>query len=212
MVRQFFISLVFAYSCLAYGASTEDISKPVQPAAATQQAKVASATTAIPVQVSYKWELNDIALVVGLVLSIISLIFSIFNAVVSHRSTDRSRFVNTVTNQRIKWIEQLRQDISTFSGLIHHWVDTKPLEDNENQQILKDIDRLSYVIRLRLNPAGTYDKRIEKILSVIPRNTDNQLLIKENLEELILTSQDLLKEEWEKVKDESKKGPLSDRA
>lgn len=121
-------------------------------------------------------------------------------------------FVNTVTSQRIKWIEQLRQDISSFGGLVYHWAMTDLTDAKENQQIVKEIDRLNHVIRLRLNPAGTYDAVIEAILADIPKHTADQEKIKELLEKLTVTSQALLKEEWEKVKSESKKGPLSDRA
>jgi hypothetical protein len=70
----------------------------------------------------------------------------VWNLVSNYRTSRRTSFINTVTAQRVKWIEQLRQDISVFSGLTH-------------------------LIRLRLNPSGTHDKEIEELLRRIPQLT-----------------------------------------
>jgi hypothetical protein len=210
MSHRLLIAIAIAFSCQAYGAAPESASVQHQPAATTQQVKTASSTLAAADQAAKeKWEPKDIILAAGVV---VTLFLGLWNAFANFRAGQRTMFVNTVTSQRIKWIEQLRQDISTFSGLVYHWAMTDLTDTKEKQQIVKEIDRLNHVIRLRLNPAGTHDKVIEAILAEIPKHTEDQTKIKELLEQLTVTSQALLKEEWEKVKVESKKGPLSDRA
>lgn len=181
--------------------SPAHITQPIQP--------VVSPAPPLVQNTQSKWEPKDYVLVAS---GVITFILGVWNLIANHRFNRRTTFVNTVTSQRIKWIEQLRQDISAFSGLVYHWSNTELPDKTEERQIIKEIDRLHHVIRLRLNPAGTHDQTIEKLLSEIPQHTSDQIKIKELLEKLTCTAQALLKDEWEKVKAESKKGPLSDRA
>ena len=76
--------------------------------------------------------------------------------------------------------------------------------------MVKEIDRLRHVIRLRLNPAGEHDSRIEALLEQIPKLTAAVEADKLTaaLNELTIESQGMLKEEWEKVKDEAERGKL----
>lgn len=155
-------------------------------------------------------EAKDVVYGIGIVLTFA---LGVWNLVLNYRNTRRANFINTVTAQRVKWIEQLRQDISAYSGLTHTWcfsgVEGKP----EELEMLKEVDRLRRVIRLRLNPSGKYDKRIEQLVEEIPSLTDitQRDKLKMALEELIVTTQSLLKEEWEKVKLEAEHGNLTDR-
>ena len=76
--------------------------------------------------------------------------------------------------------------------------------------MLTEVDRLRYLIRLRLNPNDTYDRKVAAILKRIPELTHSsrpaELLTA--LEELTAATQLLIKEEWEKVKWEAKNGDL----
>lgn len=155
------------------------------------------------------WEPKDYVLGAGVV---VTLFLGIWNAVSTFHSGQRTTFINTVTNQRIKWIEQLRQDVSAYAGLVYHWAYTDVPDGEEKRRLIKEVDRLTHVIRLRLNPAGQHDQRIEQLLKEIPRQTENQIEVTSLLEDLTVTAQKLLKEEWEKVKLESKHGSLSERA
>lgn len=154
---------------------------------------------------------KDYVLAAGVV---VTLILGIWNAIVSHRAGKRATFINTVTSQRIKWIEQLRLDIGAFCGLTYHWAHTDVQGKAEEGEMLKEVDRLRHVIRLRLNPQGEHDKTIEALIEEIPRLTapENQAKLIDALERMTCTTQLLLKEEWEKVKSESEYGPLSERA
>lgn len=156
-------------------------------------------------------EPKDYVLAAGVV---VTLLLGVWNAVVNHRSNRRTTFINTVTSQRIKWIEQLRQDIGAFCGLAYHWSHSEMEGKQGEGDMLKELDRLRHVIRLRLNPLGEHDRTTEALIEEIPRYTDprrrNELV--DALERMTWTTQALLKEEWEKVKRESEHGPLSERA
>jgi len=154
---------------------------------------------------------KDFGLTAGVV---VTLALGIWNAVQGHYATRKANFINIVTGQRVKWIEQLRQDISTFAGLTHTWCYSDLKGRPEEDEVLKEIDRLRHVIRLRLNPDGAHDRKITALMKQIPDLTDiskrGELSVA--LEELTTTTQHLLKEEWEKVKNESKDGDLRERS
>jgi hypothetical protein len=77
---------------------------------------------------------------------------------------------------------------------------------------VKQLDKLRYLIRLQLNPAGNYDKAIESLIAQIPDLTHETQVeqLKNSINELIEVSQKLLKDEWDKVKEESKRGDLKE--
>ncbi len=137
----------------------------------------------------------------------------VWNLIANYHATRRTSFINTVTSQRVKWIEQLRQDISSFSGLTHTWCCSELEGKPEETEMLKEIDRLRHVIRLRLNPDATHDRKITQLIRKIPELTDisKRTELKEALEELTVTTQLLLSEEWKKVKAEAKYGDLQEK-
>jgi hypothetical protein len=128
--------------------------------------------------------------------------------VIAHRATVKKRFIETVTTQRVIWIEKLRQDIATFCGLTHTWVYLEDAKADDPR--LQELDRLRYVIRLRLNPNDEPGSRIERILQAIPDLTHESQRdkLKGKIDEMVIASQCLIKAEWDKVKDEAEKGRL----
>ena len=141
----------------------------------------------------------------------------IWNTVNHHRTNKKTSFINTVTSERVKWLDKLRHNISSFCGLTHTWTRSEHDNPSEEAMLLKEIDKLRYLIRLQLNPKDingqpNTDKKIEALIAKIPQLTD--VSFREELdaamEELIIESQFLLKEEWDKVKLESKNGDLKD--
>lgn len=153
------------------------------------------------------WE-NKIALA-GVLLTFL---LGFYNLIVNRTLKNRTQFVDTITAERIKWLEKIRIDISRFSGLTSFWVkNLRDASSEDSKEVLKEIDILRVMIKLRLNPKGTYDKEIMDLLDEIPQLT-NQIdmsLLNKKLEQLTTLSQKLLKEEWEKVKKESKRGKES---
>ena len=152
-------------------------------------------------------EAKDLVYALGILLTFA---LGVWNLVANYRGTRRTSFINTVTSQRVKWIEQLRQDISAYSGLTYTWCFSDLAGKPEEYEVIREIDRLRHVIRLRLNPEGTYDQRIEHLIEEIPKYTDSSQrdMLTKALDELTTTTQLLLKEEWEKVKREAEDGNL----
>lgn len=144
-------------------------------------------------------------------------IIGIWNIVNHYKTTRKISFINTVTSERVKWLDKLRDNISTFCGLTHTWTRSIVEGTPDEPKFLSEIDKLRYLIRLQLNPKiengmPNTDKQIEDLIARIPELTDisrrNELDLAMN--QLIVTSQVLLKNEWEKVKAESKKGDLNE--
>jgi hypothetical protein len=155
--------------------------------------------------------MKDIVYSLGIILTFILGVWNIIN---NYRSIRRTSFINTVTSERIKWMEHLRNNISTFCGLAYTWSFSK-LKDTEREiEIHKEVDKLHHYIRLQLNPDPNahLDRRIEELIYQIPNLTHEtkQIELTAALNDLVEVSQELLKDEWEKVKLESKIGDLKD--
>ena len=142
-------------------------------------------------------ETKDIVVAVGMA---VTFVLGLWNLWINLENNKRTTFVNTVTSQRIKWIEQLRQDLGAFSGHVYHWCFTDIKDEEDKRKIVEEIDRLRYVIRLRLNPEGDRDKEISTLMESIAAVTSDPDKIKDILEKLTVATQALLKEEWDKVK------------
>jgi hypothetical protein len=141
---------------------------------------------------------------------LVTLGLGVWNLVQGHRATRKASFINTVTAQRVLWIEQMRQDVSQFVGLTHTWAMSSHERTQPEAEVLKEIDRLRHVIRLRLNPDDTPDRKIAALVKLIPTLTheSKHAELFTALEHLIVATQEMLKAEWEKVKAESKDGDL----
>lgn len=143
-----------------------------------------------------------------------TLVLGIWNFVQNYRASRKTSFINTVTAQRVQWLEQIRQDVAKFVGLTHHWTRSELKGTPSEQDILREIDQLRYVIRLRLNPDDPPDKKLAELVKRIPDLTDEsergQLF--EALDELTTATQEMLKVEWEKVKAEAKVGDIKDKS
>jgi hypothetical protein len=140
-------------------------------------------------------------------------IVSSISLIISVRNSKKTLFINSITASRIKWIGDIRNDISAFCGLTFHFAVTKIKNEDEKQQIMKDIDRLGYKIKLQLNRGDDFDKRLIAKINTIPDLTEEDKYeeLKEQIDELEELTQDLLKLEWERVKQESIKGILSEK-
>jgi len=134
-----------------------------------------------------------------------------WNLIVNYKTSRKTSFINTVTSQRIKWLEQLRLDIGAYCGLTHTWFYSGLADSDIEHDVLKEIDRLRHVIQLRLNPNGELDQKIQKLIQDIPNLTDHSKKpqLDKAIQDLVDLSQAMLKAEWEKVKAESENGNLN---
>ena len=156
-----------------------------------------------------RMEWKDWITLIGIILTFGLGLFNLYQTIKLKRKT---HFVDTITAERIKWLEKLRGDISRFSGLTSFWTKSlKGIDDEYSRDVLKEIDILRIMIKLRLNPNGKYDKEIITLVDDIPKITDNVDMTELNnkLDELTSASQKLLKEEWDRVRKEVQKGKES---
>ena len=136
-------------------------------------------------------------------------LLSLYVGLVANKKT---RFINTVTNQRVLWIEQLRQDFAKFVGLAGNMV----FDQSKGRVVAKspehrlELHRLRRVITLRLNPKDAEDQEIQTLLPQIQTAAfDNDLTLPQaRLDDLTSLAQALLKREWDKVKLEAENGRL----
>ncbi|MDO9491415.1 hypothetical protein [Acetobacterium sp.] len=148
----------------------------------------------------------DGTVAVSLLVGLLSFILGISNKMNVERIAKEGNFILNVTVERNKWLERIRQDISTFCGHTKFFYYSCLEVDSENgMEVLKEIDKLNFLIRLRLNPNGEVDKKIIELLEKVLKydKIDGINILDEHLKNLVSLSQELLKEEWEKVKKEA---------
>ena len=98
---------------------------------------------------------------------IFTFILGIWNIIYNYRSSRKTSFINTVTSERVAWIERLRGNISKFCGLTHTWMMSQLHGKDDEVDVLKQLDELKYYIRLQLNPKpeASLDRKIEALIS-----------------------------------------------
>jgi len=156
------------------------------------------------------WDVKDIIQLLAIGLTFIVSSIGLF---ISWKNSHKTNFINSVTASRIKWIDNLRNNIAEFSGFVYHFALTEIKDEEEKNKIIKNIDRLRYLIKLQLNNTADIDKEIIFLIDRIVDLTDpkKSAELTQTLNSLVLKTQTLLKFEWERVKEESLKGNLSDK-
>ena len=160
-----------------------------------------------------KIEAKDYVAFIGI---LVTLSLGVYNAIQNYRTSRRTTFINTVTSERVKWIEKLRQSISTFCGIAHFWRFTTVPGTPEEHQKIEEIDKLRHLIALQLNPHGLVDIEIERLVGEITSMASRHREVadedfRSHLDQLTAKTKELLKAEWDKVKQESLFGDLSQR-
>lgn len=122
------------------------------------------------------------------------------------RNNNKNIFINTVTTERAKWRDELRKDTAEFCKLVYSELHKKNVADRPR------LEELRVLIRLRLNPNPSHvlDKRIlDAIVKVTTAfNACGGTDVTQHLEAIESNVQALLKQEWEKSKQEAHKGRL----
>lgn len=140
---------------------------------------------------------------------LLTFLVGVTNLILTIRNSTKTTFITAITNSRIKYIQEIRNYISDFCGLIYSYnIRLKDIDPDKLFELHKQADKTKYLIRLYLNPEDKYwDDKIIKLLDEILQLTDKKP--NEKIEELITITQYLLKLEWEGAKLESEKGILS---
>jgi hypothetical protein len=134
----------------------------------------------------------------------------VFNLIITFRNVRKTAFINSITAARIKYIQELRENISKFCGLVYSYkYKSNLLEARDKWELHKEADNLKYLIRLYLNPEDEYwDNKIIILIDQILFESDDDPT--GSIIELITITQYLLKLEWEGAKRESEIGIISD--
>ena len=142
----------------------------------------------------------------------VAVLAAMIGAGVSYANASKSVYISSITAERSKWIDKLRNNLAAFSSTVAQ-VRLRVTPGVPDQAVLvrETLERqndLAALIQLQLNPRGAIDENILKIVETICIRTDTPVeLIQRADDALISHSQWLLKAEWEKVKFEAR-GPI----
>jgi hypothetical protein len=160
--------------------------------------------------------LRDNSEIVTLVGIATSFFVSGWALIASIKNSKKTIYINSVTSSRIKYIQDLRNSIAEYCGLVHSYHANRLVTGGtEALEIQKRFDTLKYLVELNLNVVDDFfDPAILEMLKSIHALKDNSSIeeVEKKIEPLISIVQYLLKFEWEGAKQESKSGMLSKRA
>lgn len=148
----------------------------------------------------------DIGIVLAVIVTVLPCILLLYSTL---NTNWRKDFINTVTAERIKWLDKLRNDLSQFRS--HVFVlSHQELSIKERNELLGKLTELHTLLTLRLNRLDEYDSDVINQLDIVFNHAKSGTYTTayEKTYKLINLAQDMLKAEWEKVKDESIKGRL----
>jgi len=157
------------------------------------------------------------AAALAVIVAFIAMIGALAGVVTSYFVAGRTVYINSITAERSKWIEKLRTNIATYSGLLAELsftlLEQKLLSEKGSGSasmvinVLTKINNIASVVQLQLNPWNEIDKNLLRLIdSVVIRDGTDHLLVDRADKLLIAHSQWLLKAEWEKVKYEAHGG------
>jgi hypothetical protein len=142
---------------------------------------------------------------------ILTLIVSIWNLTVTRRTAAHSRFSNIITAERLKWITDARAATSKFCGAVESWRLAQIQTSTPAMNILDEIHRTSFHIRLLLDPANNEARAIEEAILKVEGLVAQAVTtgLGAMLNKVTNLMRDHLNEEWRKSKQEADKGRVS---
>ena len=82
-----------------------------------------------------------------------TLLLGIWNLYAPLRDNKRTSFINTVTSERVRWIQSTRDALSELCGRTYYWAMTQDdLSQKDSNKVRKEIDQLRILVKLKLNP------------------------------------------------------------
>lgn len=138
------------------------------------------------------------------VAGILSLIAVTISLYVQYYTSRKTTFINTVTSERVRWMGELRDNTSRLCSIAFSLVDN-PYSTNR-EDLAKELNRVAVQIKLLLNPDEHLN--IIKSLESIINSTSFQNLSDNMLNNFVASIQEMLKDEWEKIKKEAREGEL----
>lgn len=142
-------------------------------------------------------------------------------AFISHMSdlrlNNRQMISQYITDKRVQWIQDLRNEIATFTSNVRYLLGYSKVKDTETYkdyllQAIMETIRSGRKIQLLLNPTDDEEliNIIERVLTNLPGaindNESAEQCIKDNMNQLLYKTQETLKNEWERSKKEVMEG------
>jgi hypothetical protein len=150
-------------------------------------------------------DIKDIITISSVAVAFIGVIYSVINS-------KRTVYINAVTTSRIRYMENLRTQVSEFCSICLHIVSIEFDKKNKNE-LLEKVYLLEYNIKLNLNRTKSVDKKLitslDRIHMLLDKNKAAEL--EEELNNLILYAQDVLSLEWAGIKAEAVNGRLGEK-
>ncbi|AJK64973.1 hypothetical protein KHU1_1006 [Bacillus amyloliquefaciens KHG19] len=161
---------------------------------------------------------TELTLKVSIVAAIIALLGTGISAYISYRSSRRTTLIETISAQRIQWVNRLRDKFVEFNKLINEFsysiyesVEKKYVTTFDYKTKFHDLRAVGNHISLLLNPNENYSEElsneIKKMFDILLEQDAYKVELYQNCYSRIeLIQQVILKAEWKRIKEETKKG------
>ena len=148
-----------------------------------------------------------ISAIAAIIAAAVAAIATVVGPLVTTRISRRQ----TVSTLRQQWIDRLREDISEFLSLINHYLlyTEIPLETEDEQRSYRRLLYLEAKIQMMVNPKEEDHLKLIELIGLLittihgSKSEEKRMdIISTNHNKLIALSQQILKREWERVKNE----------
>lgn len=144
-----------------------------------------------------------IAAIIALVGVILSILVSLLISLATTRFNYRQLYAQTVSTNRMDWINKWRENISKFLACAEILNNNCACGNNELITIEKEMYEARGMVVSRLNLDEPNHKAMLVLMNFFVIHCDKQEFIKQR-EAILALARKILKPEWERVKDEAK--------
>ncbi|WP_274629222.1 hypothetical protein [Arvimicrobium flavum] len=136
----------------------------------------------------------------------LTFVAAIAGTLIALRTSGRSTYGSTVTLERSRWINSLRENIAGMTSAVSSARAQADIGQYAGAEALERIHRLAGTLMLQLNPNGAIEQNLLKLIQpyiISAANPQGAQQFTDYQNAIFIHSQFLLKEEWEKVKTEA---------
>ncbi|MEW4023037.1 hypothetical protein AB4Y69_04840 [Bacillus sp. YAF8] len=157
----------------------------------------------------------------AIIAGVVSIVTGIITIVIQMKNARRTSIVDTISSQRIEWVNKMRDNFVEINDLIfiHSFKWSLYLKSEKNSykdynfaESIAAIRRLKNNIVLLVNPSEEYAKKLIKeiniVLSLLPKEDFDRDKVLERNREILKLQQVILKSEWSRTKQEIQKGKV----
>ncbi|PRS80653.1 MULTISPECIES: hypothetical protein [unclassified Bacillus (in: firmicutes)] len=161
----------------------------------------------------------------AIIAGFVSVVTGIITIVIQVKNARRTSIVDTISSQRIEWVNKMRDNFVEFNDLIFiHIVklnsflrrtqEEKEWKDDFNfVESIATIRRLQNNISLLVNPSEEYAKKLidevnNVLLFLVKHDEFDKSVAQQNQKKIISLQQVILKSEWSRTKQEIQNGKV----